>query len=105
MMGILKSRLLIKGSGPDERLQKPPFSTHLVQYIVHRHRVRQRFAFQIARNEARLLRSRLFVASAVDDVHKDSLAKGGVVEIKGPLLTSSNLTDTKYLPSLFSTLV
>ena len=93
-LAILKSRLLINGSGPDARLKQPPFSTHPVQYIVHRHRLRQRLAFQIARNEARTLRTPLFIASAVDDIHKDSLDKGNVIAIKEALLNLCNLTET-----------
>ena len=52
----------------DPRLQRPPFSTSPVNYIVHRHDTRNRLSFSHAEDASRALAVRLYMVTARDEV-------------------------------------
>ena len=52
----------------DERLVLPPFSNHPINYIVHRHSIRNMQSFKNAKRESRRLGVRLYMVAAADAV-------------------------------------
>ena len=82
---------------PDPRLGEPPFSTNMIQYIVHRHQLRVCQAFRNAAVACAAASQTLYVSVACDDlVEGPARLTDDVREI---LLKRNNLRLVKNLPA------
>ena len=80
----------------DPRLREPPFSTHAVHYVLHRHQLRVCQAFRNAAATCAAAMQPLYVSVACDEL------EGGpgrlTDEVRALLLKKNNLSFVKNLP-------
>ena len=87
----------------DPRLLQPPFSTHPITYIVHRHNLRVSQSYCNAVRSSLQRQVRLYISVAGDEA-KDTKQNAGAFtsDVRTALLQENNLRKTEYLPSILS---
>ena len=83
---------------PDPRLDEEPFSSHAINYIVHRHQLRVCQSFCNAVMHCQRQGQRLYVSVANDEI-KDGGGAALTDELRTTLLKKSNLRQIQNLPS------
>ena len=101
-MAIPRGRLLRSDAadGSDIRCGQHPFSNNNVQFIVHRHTIRQMLAYNIALKEAKAAGQPLLVVPAGDTLRPGQVITTHEPDVRRQLLNITNFQSTKYLPSL-----
>ena len=80
----------------DPRLREPPFSTHAVHYVLHRHQLRACLAFRSAAATCAAAMQPLYVSVACDELVE---GPGRLTEeVRTLLLTTNNLGFVHNLP-------
>ena len=92
-MSILRKRY----SGDDPRLQRPPYSDHCVQYIVHRHVIRIAQSYHNVHRSAARHGRRVYVVLA-SDTPRSGDAERFTHQMRKALLEIAQPRKTKYLP-------
>ena len=81
----------------DDRLSHPPFSTHRIQYVVHRHSQRAATVFYACLHEAERLQQPLYVAVASDHV-RGTLSGNLSNDLRTKIFSRTNYNQTECMP-------